>query len=119
MLKEIKHIGFSYYHRFKQGDGSLIDVETTKEDYEQLGGSNPQNPSLPGAVWVNSGSKFKFDTVDGSIGDNEWADIGGKYKCVKLAGYPAVTIDNLEVSDINDPKVMDISIDTKKIIGSK
>lgn len=75
MLTKVNIIGFKYVHFFVNEEGHLLEVETTKEDYEQLGTSTPVNPTPPkGFTWVSSVTRMKYDTPSGDLEDNQYAD---------------------------------------------
>lgn len=98
MLTKVNHIGYLYFHKFKMDDGSIKEVKATKEDYQQLGRINPQNPYIVGGVWLNSYECLNFDTPDGTIGDNQYADIEGRYKFVRV-GNKVLSAKNNEIVD--------------------
>jgi len=78
-LKEIQVVGNAYYHRFLMEDESIQEVETTQEDYEQLAGMNPNNPSIDGGTWVSSYATNKYDTIDGKLAIGDVAFDGTNY----------------------------------------
>ena len=75
-LTKVNIIGQKYYHRFFNKDtNEYFETETTQADYEQLGQSNPTNPTTakPGFEWEFSGKRLKFDTTSGDIEDDQYA----------------------------------------------
>lgn len=72
-------IGTWCHHRFKRPDGTLFEVECTKEDYAALAKKNAGQPSHPDGTWVVSYEGPKFDSPDGKIGKLEYYDEGAMY----------------------------------------
>lgn len=81
-LNKVNCIGEAYYNVFKSSDGSLFEVETTQEDYKQLGQLNPKNPTNLKGTWDQSYSILKFDTPDGRLRNGDYAEYAG-YRIVK------------------------------------
>ncbi len=76
-LTKVEHIGYWYFHRFIK-NGVEFDVETTKEDYLQLGKKNPVNPKSDGAQWVCSFEAPKFSTSSGHIEEGTFCEIASE-----------------------------------------
>lgn len=77
-LQKVQVIGRKYFHVFDI-DGNLIEVETTQEDYEQLGAQKPINPTIEKGTWKHSYARYKLDTMDGDLGENQYCDNGNNY----------------------------------------
>lgn len=78
-LTQVQIIGDAYYHRFIMNDGSIKDVETTREDYEQLGTPAHKNPTIKSGVWESSFATKKFDTISGKLEDGQYATDGVRF----------------------------------------
>lgn len=66
-LIKVNVIGMKYVHCFKKNDGTFIELETTKEDYEQLATTEHINPTMEDAVWYGSMGKRRVDTTTGDL----------------------------------------------------
>jgi len=76
---DVQILGTAYYHRFVMGDGSEQEIETTQEDYEQLGTDKAVNPILEGGTWNCSYATHKYDTPTGKLSVGEIAFDGFNY----------------------------------------
>lgn len=83
-LTKINVIGGKFFHVFGMDDGGLKEIETTGQDYFQLGSGNPTLPSLNGGKWDSSFSRHKYDTVNGDMLNKQFADNGGGGYLVKI-----------------------------------
>lgn len=109
-LQKVNIVGEKFFHKFEMEDSSIVEVETTEQDYRQLGQPNPTNPTIKGGKWLHSFSRFKFDTPDGDLGDNQYHDNGGSYFMKR--GDKFYTLDKTElISDKVDQKVLDTAIE--------
>ena len=102
-LTKVNQIGFMYFHQFKYPDGSTVREKTTAEDYAQLARKNPSNPTKSGARWELSFEHLKFDTPDGFLPDNSYAEgivarSGKLYKVGKLPGFKMKTMKNEDIA---------------------
>ena len=79
-------------------DGSFIETETTKQNYEQLGKSKPQNPAIASGQWVLSYERLKFDTPSTKLSDGEYADIEGRYQYIKLPSKKECSIPSSSIT---------------------
>lgn len=98
-LTKVTHIGYSYFHRFLMDDGTWVEIETSEEDYRQLGSSDHTDPTIKGGRWNHSCERLKFDTEDGRIRDNQYSDIEGRYQYVKIPDKRECSVPFGEVSD--------------------
>ena len=69
-------IGTWCRHRFKRSDGTLFEVECTKDEYRNLAKKDADQPSHPDGKWVVSYEGAKFDSPDGMIGNLEYQEKG-------------------------------------------
>lgn len=105
MLTKVNIIGDKYVHVFQNALGEIYEVETTKEDYDQLATPGHVDPTPPeGFVWANSHSRKKYDTPSGDLEDNQYADYGLVH--VKVAGKDVVQVESTKV--INDELSTDV-----------
>lgn len=108
MLTKVNIIGFKYVHFFANQQGAILEVETTKEDYEQLGQPNPTNPVPPnGFTWISSAARMKYDTASGDLEDNQYAEEIVRH--VKIPGK-LMAIGQTNVIEQADP-VTGLSVD--------
>lgn len=81
-LKEKEYLGEGYLHQFVNVDtGEHIFVETTKQEYESLGGvdGHLHNPVMDGYVHVASfGGTIKVDNPDSMLGEGEYCVVNGR-----------------------------------------
>jgi len=73
-LKEISVVGSRYINIFKMDDESIVKVETTESNYNQLNDSNHIDPTIENGVWDSSYSVNKYDTDSGYINNGEYVD---------------------------------------------
>ena len=85
-------------------DLSIVEVETTEEDYVQLGKKNPTNPTLKGGTWLHSYSCFKLDTPSGDLEDCQYCENGLNYMMKK--GNEFFFLDKDELVDGQVDKVV-------------
>ena len=71
-LIKVNIIGMKYVHCFWKNDGTPVEVEITKEKYDQLGTSKNINPTMENAVWACSMGKRKVDTVSGDLEEGQY-----------------------------------------------
>ena len=64
-------IGKQWFHVFDK-DGVRVDVSCTEQEYKDL--AKDITPILDGGAWKFSFECLKFDTPNGFIGENEYAD---------------------------------------------
>ncbi len=86
-----------YFHIFKMNDGSEVKVETTEQDYKQLGAENPQNPTMDNGVWVSSYCGNKYGTPSGELEDGMYCDFGDSY---------LVKLPNKELAQVSKDKIV-------------
>lgn len=72
ILKKVNQVGYQYIHRFEK-NGVIIERQTTREDYVQLGTKNPVNPILEGGKWLLSYEAPRFDTPNGQLNEGEFS----------------------------------------------
>ena len=110
-MKKINQIGYAGFHRFRFPDASFVDVEVSDAEFEELAKLNHKTPELAGAVWEYSYERFKFDTPDGRMGDDQYADVvdknGMSCQVVKISS-------NVEIPFLN-PVVVDGVLDSQKV----
>lgn len=68
-VKEIK-IGEKYIHRFDD-NGTIIEIETTKEEYKALGLKGAGQPTYGDAKWIGSGGGISVMEMP-KLKDNEY-----------------------------------------------
>ena len=103
-LQKVNVIGEKYFHSFEMEDLSIVEVETTGEDYAQLAGPDAVNPEIKGGKWVHSFSRYKFDTPDGDLGEDQYHENGLAY-CMKR-GNKFFVLNKEEVIDDQVEKVV-------------
>lgn len=73
-LEKVNVIGMKYVHCFIMDNGTKIEIETTKEDYDQLGGVNPSIPTISGGTLHLSLGRRKVDTPSGNLSPGQYWD---------------------------------------------
>lgn len=81
----------TYVLWFEKSDGTTIEVETTKADYEYLGTKNPTNPIHPDGKFTGGGAVYRPKL-------NEYMD-DGKQKIVNIDGTPVLINERFMVGD--------------------
>lgn len=116
-LTKVNIIGDKYYHRFVNPQtGEYYEVETTQEDYEQLGQPNPTNPvtNKEGFEWQFSGKRKKYDTATGDLEDDQYADYQTVFVKVKGKAEVQVEPENI-VNGTLDNKIVTVDEKGKKV----
>lgn len=106
-LQKVQVIGRKYFHVFDV-DGIVTEVETTQQDYEQLANANPVNPTIEKGNWKHSYARYKHDTTDGNLGENQYCDNLDGY-LLKNKGTFFYTKSNEIVDDKIDSQILDIA----------
>ena len=115
-LTKVNIVGEKYFHIFTMDDGNTEFIETTEEDYKQLGMKNPNNPVIKNGKWLKSFSKRKLDTYSGDLKPNQYFQDGDSYVVmvddssvgcgIKLEDIFNDGIDETEVEKIKDDFVI-------------
>jgi len=105
-LTKVNVVGRKWFHCFKMGDGTIQEIETTESDYVQLGQKNPVNPIIENGIWEKSYERYKFDTVDGDLSDDQYCDNGSGY-LLKTKG----TFIQAGIEEVVDHKIKNIIVD--------
>jgi hypothetical protein len=109
-LKKLNIVGEIFFHVFKDKDGKLIEVETTEEDYRQLGKKNPKNPTKEGCTWHHSYSDYKYDSASGRMEDGTYADNGNGYRILVNGVHECALEKSVIVADkITTTKIAEVS----------
>ena len=103
-LKEVKHIGYGYFHVFRMDNGEELEVVVTEKEYRDLEKKDPIQPAINGGVWVLSYERPIFDTLDGLLRNNEFSSIEGRYKVIKVNGSNQFSVNNEDVQNDNVPQ---------------
>lgn len=82
ILTKVNVIGSKYIHNFKMNDGSIKQVECTKEEYENLA---KVQPNIKDGVWLSSVQKSKCDTKSGDLESGQYFD-NGDHNLSKIDG---------------------------------
>jgi hypothetical protein len=112
-LTKRNYLGVGYFHEFRNDiTQETVYVQTTKEQYESMGGKggSANNPTLAGHTWVCSfGGCPKVDSPNGLVGKNEYCEIGDQAYVVldtrdftekfKYVPLDSVKNDTIAVSD--------------------
>lgn len=103
---QIYIIGSKYFHIFN--DGNPIEVETTQEDYDQLATPEHIDPIYEGARWTGSYQRNKYDTSDGNLHTNEYADSGdGKIELIMNDGrVGSISSSYMVNNELTDPSIL-------------
>jgi len=111
-MEKVNVTGEKYVHYFKMNNDSIVEVETTEQDYLQLGQQNPVNPTIANGVWTHSMSRRKVDTVSGDLEKGQYfEEINGDI-VAKLA-------DNKDHVEPTMEKMIEKDIEIKQKIDSK
>ena len=97
-LQKVNHIGYSYFNKFKRNDATVFEVEITREDYYKIGNYNKENRINSDGIWFCAYECLKFDTLTGRLGGEQYAEVDGKYKVIKLTNCPELSVHNNEVN---------------------
>jgi hypothetical protein len=77
-LTKVNIVGMKYVHCFWKNDGTPVEVEISKEEYDQLATPEHINPTMEGAVWAGSMGKNRVDTLSGDLEEGQYfEEIGG------------------------------------------
>lgn len=71
-LTRINITGDLFLHVFENGLREKLEVPTTRADYEQLAGRNPQNPSNRFGRWIFSYQTVGVNTPSGRMEDHNY-----------------------------------------------
>lgn len=114
-LNLVNIVGKRYLHIFKMDDKSIKTVETTREDYLQLGKVDPKNPTIEKGVWLKSIEVPKFDTKNGDLSEGDYADDVDRF-IGKKDGY----ILFIEKNEVENHQISKVSFDKAVLaVGSK
>lgn len=117
-LTKITPIGEKFFHIFEMNDGSTQEVETTEENYRQLGISNPVNPTIENGIWKNSYARIKYSSTTGDIENNQYADNGDGY-ITKIGNYFIQTSKEEITEDKIQQSIVDEAIEKIDTLNAK
>ena len=86
ILNKINIIGQKWAHQFKKEDGTIFEVETTEQDYNDVSQQKILPPINENGVWTGGYCGTKFNTTSGNIEDGQYAFIGDRI-LAKVEGY--------------------------------
>lgn len=122
-LNKVKFLGYKYFNVFKMDDNSIVEVESTEEEYKKLGEKNPINPVIENGTWSHSYERIYVDTPSGKMEDGQFTDVPTridlqgnktkKYKIIKPTGLPDLSVEDKDV-DINGNITHEISQKVEK-----
>lgn len=109
-LIPLEKVGDKYVHVFQDAQGNLFEVETTAEDYAQLGGPNPNLPTIKGCTHHHSEKRDRLSSKSGNLepgtyvinptGMAEVKDYDGNYYHVDQAYVADNVLDTQALADI-------------------
>lgn len=120
-LTKVNIVGEKFFHVFEMEDGSIQQIETTKEDYKQLGTPEHIDPTIENGRWLRSYIRPKYNTVDGNIHEKEYVDDGQKLYLIVdgnelYAKREEVVDDKIETLIVNDAITKMVELQSKLTI---
>lgn len=116
-LTRVGVAGKKWFNCFVMNDDTLVEIETTQEDFEQQKGKNPINPIIENGNFHHSYERYKFDTANGDLNEGEYFDNQENY-LVKVNNYWIRAGKDEIVSDQIDAKVVDDAVSKAQLFIS-
>lgn len=105
-LTKREYIGEGYYHQFEKPDTKEIQlIETTKDQYEKMGGENGKNYNpTPPEGWIHVfsfGGSLKVEGGDNFMQENEFCIKDGRYYVIQKNQFGELYVNDYSEEEFN------------------